>query len=89
MRADLKHVASNATQMNAEEITQLLRLLEYFEDLFDGNLGDWDTDPDDLDIKPGYKPFNSKYDPFHRINKDNFRKELKRLADIGFLTLVQ
>ena len=34
--------------MNAEERTQLIRLLEYSKDLFDGTLGDWDTEPVDL-----------------------------------------
>ena len=29
-KADLKQVANNATQLNAEERTQLLRLLKYF-----------------------------------------------------------
>ena len=38
-KADLKQVADNATQLNAEERTQLLRLLKDFEDLFDGTLG--------------------------------------------------
>ena len=45
---ELKQVANNATQQNEEEITLLLSLLEDFEDLFDGNLGDWATDPVDL-----------------------------------------
>ena len=36
------------SQMNTEERTQLLRLLEYFEDLFDGNPWDWDTEPIDI-----------------------------------------
>ena len=30
VKADLKQVADNATQLNSEERTQLLRLLEYF-----------------------------------------------------------
>ena len=42
-KADLKQVSDNANQMNAEETTQLLSLLEYFEELFDVTLGDWDT----------------------------------------------
>ena len=42
-REELKQVVNNATQLNAEEITLLLILLEDFEDLFDGTLGDWDT----------------------------------------------
>ena len=36
----LNQVADNSTQMNSEEITQLLKLLKYFQDLFDGTLGD-------------------------------------------------
>ena len=39
-KVDLKHVADNATQMNTEEITQPLRLLEYFENSSDDTLGD-------------------------------------------------
>ena len=35
-KADLKHVNNNENQMNAEERTQLLRILNYSEDLFDG-----------------------------------------------------
>ena len=58
-KADLKKVANNATQMDTEEITWLLRLPKYFEDLFDSILGYWDTDPVDLEVKPGSKPFNS------------------------------
>ena len=57
--------------------------------MFDGTLGDWDTDPIDLEIKPGYKPFNSKYYLVPIINKETFRKELKHLVEIGVITLVQ
>ena len=35
-KAYLKQVANNATHINAEEKTQIISLLEYFEDLFDG-----------------------------------------------------
>ena len=38
-KADLKHIANNKTQLNPEERTQLMRLLEYFEELFDCTLG--------------------------------------------------
>ena len=39
-KTDLKQLVDNTTRLNADERTQLLRLLKYFEDLFDGNLGD-------------------------------------------------
>ena len=60
-KEDLKQAANNATQLNYEERTQLLRLLEYFDDLFDCALGDWYIDPVNLEINPGSKRFNSKY----------------------------
>ena len=74
--------------MNAKERTQLLRLFEYFEDFFDGTLGDWYTELIELELKPGSKPFNSKYFLFPEINKETFRKELKRLVKIVMLTPV-
>ena len=75
--------------MNAEERTQLIRLLEYSKDLFDGTLGDWDTEPVDLQPNRGSKPFNSKYYPVPRTKKETFGKELKHLMEIGVLTKVQ
>ena len=47
VKADLKHVANNDVHLNDEERTLSLRLLEDFEDLFDGTLGEWATDPVD------------------------------------------
>ena len=59
-KADLKQVAKNATQLNAEKITQLLRVLEDLEDFFYGNLGDWATELVDPELNPGLKQFTSK-----------------------------
>ena len=64
-------------------------LLKYFKDLFDGTLGCWYTDPVDLYLNPSCKPFNSKYYPVPIINKDTFRKELKRLLKIEVLIPLQ
>ena len=88
-KAELKQVADYTTHMNAEEITQLPSILEDFQDLSGGTLGNWSAETSDLEIKPGYKPFNSRYYPVPRINKGEFHKELKRLVEIGVLTPVQ
>ena len=84
-----KNVANNEIHLNAEEITQLLRLLKYFGDLFDGNLGHEETVPVNLKLNPGSKPCNSAYYPVNRINKENFCKELKHLVKIVMLNMVQ
>ena len=70
--------------MNADEETQLIRILEDFEDLFDGY-----TVSVDLNLKPGSKIFNSKYYLVSRANKETFHKELKILVKTGVLTPVQ
>ena len=76
-------------QPNADKGTQLLRRFKYFEDLFDGTLGDLDTVPIGMELKPGSKLFNSKYYPVPRINKETFCKDLKRSVKTGVLTMVQ
>ena len=62
--------------MNSEENNQLLRLLIYFREFFDGTLRDWDTDPLNLELNPYSKMSNCKYYPFPRVNKETFRKDL-------------
>ena len=47
-KSDLEQVVANASQLNAEERTLLLSLIEDFEYLFGGTLGDWATEPVDL-----------------------------------------
>ena len=71
-KEDLKQVADNSTQLDAKERTQLLRLLKDFDNLFDGNLGYWETAPYNLELNPYYKPFNSKYYLVPIINKETF-----------------
>ena len=88
-KADLEQVSDNATQMNAEEIIRLLRLLTYFEDLIEGTIGDWDTETIDVELKPYSKPFSCKYCSVPRINKGAFRKELQHLVKIGISYPVQ
>ena len=88
-KAYLKHVSANATQLNAEEITQPLRLLEDSDGLFDVTVGEWYTETINPELKPGSKQFNIKYDIVHIINKETVRKDIKRLVEMGVLTPVK
>ena len=89
VKADLKQVYNNASQLNDEERTLLLSLIEDFEDLCDGTLGDWATERFNLELNTGSKLFNSRYYLVPRINKETFQKELKRLVEIGVINPVQ
>ena len=75
-KVDLEHVSANATQLNDEYITKLLILLKDFENLFDGNLVDWDTDPTELHLNTDSNPFHCKYYLSPRIKKETVCKEL-------------
>ena len=79
-KVDLKHVANNTSQLNAEERTMLLSLIKEFKELFGGTLDEWTTEPFNLEINPDSKPFNSRYYPVAIINKETFRKDIKRLV---------
>ena len=45
---DLEYVVTKDSQMNSEETTLLVSLLEEFQDLFDCTLGNWATEPVNL-----------------------------------------
>ena len=86
--SDMKQIV-NDIRLNSEERTLLLILLKYFEELFDGTLGDWATEPVDLELNPDSKPFNSRYYLVPRIKKENFWKDINRLVEIWVLTPLQ
>ena len=58
---DLEQVDNYSTHLNAEDRTQQLCLIKYFEDLFDGTIGLWDTYTIDPELKTDSKPFNCIY----------------------------
>ena len=89
VKADFKQVADNETHLNAEKRDLLLIFLEDFEDLFDGTLGDWATEPVELELKQYPRMFNSRHYLVPIINKETPLKELKGLVEMGVQTPVQ
>jgi hypothetical protein len=49
----------------------------FLNPMFDGTLGDWNTDPVDFELKEDAKPHSSRYYPMARIHKDTFKNEVK------------
>ena len=78
-------VASNCDHLTKDHQAELLKLLQNFEELFDGTLGDWKTEPVHLELKPDAKPYHGKAFPVPFIHKETLRKEVERLVDIGVL----
>ena len=85
-KADLpKVVQDNCTHLSVTQQRDLLKLLQDFEELFDGTLGDWDTEPIHLKVKEGATPYHGRPFPVPRIHLETLKKEVKRLVEIGVL----
>ena len=63
----------------------MLDLLTEYEDLFDGTLGDWKTEPVSLELKEGAKPYHGRAFPVPKIHKATLVNELNRLCKLGVL----
>ena len=76
-KADLaKIVKENCSHLNIEERNELYKLLLSFEDLFDGTLGEWKTEPVDLELKKDANPCHSTQFSVPFIHHDTLKKEI-------------
>ena len=88
-KVDLYQVVAKAMHLSDSKGGKLYDLLPQYEDLFDGTLGKWRTEPVELELKDDAKPHNQLYYPMPHIYKNMFKKELDRLEEIGVLEKVQ
>ncbi len=75
-------VQEQCTHLTKEEKNILLRLLLSYEDLFDGTLGDWQTDPIKFQLKPGATPYHGRAYPIPKIHEETLKKEIQRLIEL-------
>ena len=51
-KADLEEIVKEAEYLSSDEQQKLLRLLQRYETLFDGTLGNWEKEKYDIELKP-------------------------------------
>ena len=78
-KADLRQVANKAIHLTSREREMLYELLLKYKSIFDGSLGDWKTDPVELELKEGAEPHSQRHYPIPRIHREVFKKDLDRL----------
>ena len=78
-------VKTTCLHLSSNERFKLLEVLTEFEDLFDGTLGDWDTEPVSFELKEGAKPYHGRAFPSPQVHKETVLKEIKRLITLGVL----
>ncbi len=60
-KTDLQSVVSaNCTHLSLQDQNKLLELLTEYEELFDGTLGDWNTEPVSFELKEGSQLYHGK-----------------------------
>ena len=72
--------------ISAPDKASLLELLQEFEELFDGTLGDWDCDPVLLELKEGAMSHHGRPFPIPKKHLETTKKEIQRLCDLGYLS---
>ena len=69
--ADIHAVVDAAgPHLSLHNKNKLLELLKEFEEMFDGILGDWKTEPVSFELKKGAKPYNGRPYPVPTIRKE-------------------
>ena len=59
---------------------EMPQLLQKFEELFDGTLGTWITDPVYFELKEDAKPIFLRPYTVPKLHKEMFKKEVERLV---------
>ena len=88
-KANLSKVVAQTTHLSDIEKQKLYKLLVKYEDLFDGTLGEWKTEPVDFELVDDAKPHSQRHYPVPHLYKETFRKELERLVKLGVLEPTQ
>jgi hypothetical protein len=78
-KANLKTVVEGATHLDQREKDLVYKLLLKYEDIFDGTLGEWETEPVEFEMVDGAKPYSQRHYPVPHLYKATFNKELDRL----------
>ncbi|HEY9708671.1 MAG TPA: reverse transcriptase family protein, partial [Oculatellaceae cyanobacterium] len=84
-KADLVQLSQNCTHLSEQQQTQLLTLLQKYEDLFDGTLGEWKGTDIDIELQPNAKPYHAAPFPVPQVYEATLKKEVDRLVMLGVL----
>ena len=84
--ADLTEIVDLCKHLNHREQKLLLKLLQKFEDLFDGTLGAWNTESIQLELKtPNQTPYHAKPYPVPFSQEKKLKEEIARLCNYSIL----
>ena len=87
-KANLREICEEAEYLDPEEQQLLFELLSKYEDLFDGNLGNWEGEEYNIELKPDATPYHARAFPIPKVHVDTLKNEVERLCELGVLKRV-
>ena len=85
-KADLPKVVNKyCSHLSLHQCQKHIKLLQNFEELFDGTLNNWKTEPVQFELKPDAKPYHGRVFPVPHVYLETLKKEVDRLVEIGVL----
>ena len=85
-KADLsKIIYDTCNHLTVLQEHNLLRNILPYKELFDGNIGGWQTEPVSFRLKPGSKPYHGRAFPIPHIHLKTLKKEVEQLVKLGVL----
>jgi transposase InsO family protein len=86
--ADLNKIVQECTHLTDKEKAKLGKVLTKYQDLFDGSLGTWKTNPIELELRPDAKPYHAKPYPVPYSQEKKLKAEIDRMCALGVLSKV-
>ena len=84
-KADLPQLCGQQSHLSAHEQESLLKVLQQYEHLFDGTLGEWKGSGVSFELKPNAKPYHAKPYPIAHVHEKPTKTECDRLVKLGVL----
>ena len=76
-KADLQKIADDALYLTEEERGKLHALLEQYETLFDGTLGQWSGPDYEVELREDATPYHAKAYPIPRVHTETLKMEVE------------
>ncbi len=85
-KADLPQIVKDiCSHLTESKKLYLFSLLHRCEQIFDGALGEWKTEPFNFELKEGAQPYHGCPFPVPQIHKATLHKEVDQMAAFGIL----
>src|SRR5210317_2534873 len=83
--ANIMEEVDKCNKINSSEREEVLSLLNKYQNLFDGSLGEWQTQPIKIELKLEAKPYNARPYPVPQSQEQKLKNEVERLCKWGIL----